>query len=130
LGGAFVVDPSRGSDAARAVANRVQAGQLDSAGVLLDAAQRVLPGSPDLEISESHLALARGDAQRSLVLRRRAAVRNPGDWRYWQLTAEAALSARECGALREALGKLESVRPGPRRAAILQDSARAVCGGR
>ena len=58
--------------------------------------------SPDLAISESHLALARGDAARSLALRRRVAGDNPGDWRYWLLTAEAAVPARDCGALTEA----------------------------
>jgi hypothetical protein len=94
--------------------------------VLLQAAQQVEPDSPDLAISESHLALARGDAARSLALRRRVAGDNPGDWRYWLLTAEAAVPARDCGALTEALGRLDSLRPGMPRTAQLGDSARAA----
>ncbi len=124
----FQADSGRAIDAARAVANLIQGGRLDSAQVLLQAAQRVQPDSPDLAISESHLALARGDAARSVVLRRRVAERIPGDWRYWHLTAEAALRARDCEALREALQRWGSIRPGMRRAAQLGDSARAVCG--
>ena len=124
----FQADSARAIDAARAVANLIQGGRLDSAQVLLQAAQRVQPDSPDLAISESHLALARGDAARSVVLRRRVAEQIPGDWRYWHLTAEAALRARDCEALREALQRWGSIRPGMRRAAQLGDSARAVCG--
>jgi hypothetical protein len=123
----FQADSGRGSDAARAVANLIQDRQLDSAEVLLAAAQRKLPDSPDLAISESHLALARGDAARSLALRRGAAERNPRDWRYWHLTAEAALPARDCRALREALDRLEALRPGTPRGTQLADSARVVC---
>jgi hypothetical protein len=123
----FQADSGRASDAARAVANLIQNRQLDSARVLLERAQRVHPESPDLAISESHLALARGDAARSVVLRRRVAGQNPGDWRYWHLTAEAALRARECAALREALQRMEALRAGVPRAAVLADSARALC---
>ncbi|HWB40791.1 MAG TPA: hypothetical protein VG500_06015 [Gemmatimonadales bacterium] len=122
----FVADSGRGSDAARAVANHVQGGHLDSAKVLLDAAQRILPGSRDLAISESHLALARGDAPRSLALRWRAARDLPNDWRYWLLTAEAAVPARECAALVEALERLRALRPGMRRTDQLADSARGL----
>ena len=122
----FVADSGRASDAARAVANHVQAGHLDSAQVLLDAAQRVQPASRDLAISESHLALARGDAARSLVLRRQAAAELPNDWRYWLLTAEAAVPARDCGALREALERVQALRPGMGRVRQLGDSARAM----
>ena len=124
----FQADSARAIDAARAVANLIQGGRLDSAQVLLHLAQRVLPDSPDLMISESHLALARGNAERSVVLRRRVAEQFPEDWRYWHLTAEAALRARNCAALREAVERWESVRPGMRRAAQLGDSARVVCG--
>ncbi len=125
---AFETDrAARGSDAARAVANLIQAGLPDSAAVLLEAAQGELPDSPDLMISESHLALARGDAARSLELRRRMAEENPADWRYWHLTAEAALPARDCTALTEALGRLRALHPRLRRTEQLADSARAVC---
>ena len=122
----FRADSTRGSDAARAVANHVQAGKLDSARILLEAAQRVLRGSTDLTISESHLALARGDATRSLVLRRKLALEQPGDWRYWLLTAEAAARARACPALTQALERLRALRPGLRRTDQLADSARAA----
>lgn len=121
----FEADSTRGSDAARAVANHIQAGQLDSAQALLKAAQRVLPESQDLIISESHLALARGDASRSLALRRRVAQAQPGDWRYWLLTAEAALKARSCADLRGSLERLRALRPGLARSAQLADSAAA-----
>ena len=126
----FQADSGRASDGARAVANLIQGGRLDSAQVLLQAAQRVQPDSPDLAISESHLALARGDAPRSVALRRRVAEQIPGDWRYWHLTAEAAMRARDCTALREAVQRWEALRPGMRRAAQLVDSARVVCGNR
>jgi hypothetical protein len=122
----FQADPTRASDAARAVANHVQAGKLDSAQVLLDAAQRVLPGSTDLAISESHLALARGDAMRSLTLRRKVAQEQPGDWRYWLLTAEAAARARSCEDLTRSLERLGVLRPGMGRTAQLADSAKAA----
>ncbi len=122
----FLADSTRGSDAARAVANHVQAGKLDSARVLLDAAQRVLPRSTDLAISESHLALAAGDPMRSLALRRKVALEQPGDWRYWLLAAEAALQARSCAVLAESLDRLRSLRPGLARTAQLADSARGV----
>jgi hypothetical protein len=122
----FVADSGRASDAARAVANHVQAGHLDSAQVLLDAAQRIQPASRDLAISESHLAMARGDARRSLVLRWRAAKELATDWRYWHLTAEAAVPARDCGALLEALERVRALRPGMERARQLGDSARAM----
>jgi hypothetical protein len=123
----FGADSGRASDAARAVANLIQGRRLDSAQVLLEAAQRAQPESPDLAISESHLALARGDAARSVALRRKVAEQIPGDWRYWHLTAEAAVRARDCGALREAVQRWEALRPGTRRAAQLEDSARSIC---
>lgn len=123
----FQADSGRASDAARAVANLIEARRLDSARVLLEAAQRVHPDSPDLAISESHLALALGDGARSLALRRQVAERIPGDWRYWHLTAEAALRARDCAALREALRRLDSLRLGLRRSAVLRDSTGVLC---
>ena len=122
----FLAEPTRGSDAARAVANHVQGGKLDSARVLLEAAQRVLPGSSDLAISESHLALALGDARLSVALRRRVALEQPGDWRYWRLTAEAAVPARDCAALTQALERLRVLRPGWPRTEQLADSAKAA----
>jgi hypothetical protein len=122
----FLADSTRGSDAARAVANHVQGGRLDSAQVLLEAAQRVLPDSRDLAISESHLALARGDAARSLALRWKAARELADDWRYWLLTAEAAVPARECRAVDEALERVRALRPGMRWTEKLADSARAL----
>jgi hypothetical protein len=122
----FLADSTRGSDAARAVANHVQGGKLDSAQVLLEAARRVLPDSRDLAISESHLALARGDAARSLALRRKAARELATDWRYWLLTVEAAVSARDCGAVAEAVERLRAQRPGMRWTEKLADSARGL----
>jgi protein O-mannosyl-transferase len=125
----FAADSGRGSDAARAVANHVQAGHLDSAQVLLEGAQRILPESRDLAISESHLALARGDAARSLALRWKAAKELSRDWRYWHLTAEAAVRARNCEALAEAVERGRELRPGMRRLEQLADSAVALgCG--
>jgi hypothetical protein len=122
----FVADSARGSDAARAVANQVQAGDLDSAQVLLEVAQGILPGSQDLAISESHLALARGDAARSLAIRWKAARELGNDWRYWHLTAEAALPAGNCEALVEALERLRRLRPGMRRVEQLAAGGREL----
>jgi protein O-mannosyl-transferase len=122
----FVADSTRGSDAARGVANYVQAGKLDSARTLLEAAQRALPGSIDLAISESHLALAGGDAKRSLELRRQAARERPGDWRYWLLTAEAAVRVRSCEDLTRSLERLRVLRPGMSRTEQLADSAKVA----
>jgi hypothetical protein len=125
--GSFLGDSTRGADAARAVANHVQAGQLDSARILLEQAQRALPESRDLAISESHLALAAGDARRSLALRLGIAREQPDDWRYWLLSAEAAVPARDCEVLEEALERLRALRPSLRRTEQLTDSARVGC---
>ena len=121
----FSADSARDIDAARAVGNYVQAGKLDSAAMRLEVAERVLPGSVDLKISESHLALARGNVDRALALRHEAATAHPDDWRYWVLTAEAAVPAQQCAPLVEALGRLQAIRPQLHRLPALRDSAAA-----
>ncbi len=121
----FSADSGRAIDAARAVGNYVQAGQLDSAALRLEVAERALPGSVDLRISESHLALARGDVAHALALRHAAATAHPEDWRFWLLTAEAAVPAHRCAPLREALDRLQALRPELHRLPALRDSAAA-----
>ena len=121
----FSADSGRAIDAARAVGNYVQAGRLDSAALRLEVAERVLPESVDLKISASHLAFARGDVARALALRHQAAAAHPEDWRYWVLTAEAAVPARQCAPLLEALERLQAIRPTLSRLPALRDSAAA-----
>jgi hypothetical protein len=109
---AFVADPTLAQEASRAVAMGVLAGQLDTAGVRLARAERALPPSADLTLAASHLALARGDAERATALRRGVARAQPDSLRFWVLTAEAATQAGDCDALGEAIGRLERIEPG------------------
>jgi protein O-mannosyl-transferase len=122
----FRTDPRRDVEAARAIASHIEAGELDSAQGRLQVAEATLPPSTDLAISASHLALARGDPRRALELRRRVALARPDDWRYWLLTADAAVRARSCEDLTRSIERLRSLRPGMPRLAQLQDSARAA----
>jgi len=61
--------------------------------------------------SASHLALARGDAEQALALRRRVARAHPEDWRYWLLAGEAAVRAGDCPDLAESIGRLGRLAP-------------------
>ncbi|HKU63407.1 MAG TPA: hypothetical protein VJQ44_19555 [Gemmatimonadales bacterium] len=108
---AFLADPRLTQEASRAVTMGVVGGALDSAGVRLAQAERTLPPSADLTLAASHLALARGDAERATALRRGVARAQPDSLRFWVLTAEAATRAGECDALSESIGRLERLQP-------------------
>jgi hypothetical protein len=108
---AFVADPRMVPQAARAVADYVLAGELDSAQSRLALAQRALPPSADLTLSASHLALARGDAARATALRLGVARAQPDTLRFWVLAGEAASRAADCNALAESVARLEHLSP-------------------
>jgi Tfp pilus assembly protein PilF len=108
---AFVADPTLTPEASRAVAVAVLAGELDTAQVRLARAERTLSPSADLTLAASHLALARGDAERATTLRRGVARAQPDTLRFWVLTAEAATRAGDCDALGESIGRLEHLSP-------------------
>ncbi|HEX2209540.1 MAG TPA: hypothetical protein VHG93_17810, partial [Longimicrobium sp.] len=108
---AFLADSSLGTEAARAVAVAVQAGQLDTAQARLEAAERALPPSTELTISASHLALARGDPARAADLRVSVARAHPDDYRYWLLAGQAAVRAGDCAVLSESVARLAVLRP-------------------
>lgn len=107
-----MADRQLAPEAARAVASYVQAGELDTAQARLALAEQALPPSADLTMSASHLALARGDAVRATALRDSVARAHPDDLRYWVLTGQAAIQARDCAALAESVSRLEALRPG------------------
>ncbi len=120
----FGLDSRRDVEAARAVASHLQAGEVDSAWSRLEVAEATLPPSAELAVVASHVALARGELERALALRRSLALNHPGDWRYWLLTAEVAVRLRGCHDLALTLGYLGSLRPDLPRLAALRDSAR------
>jgi hypothetical protein len=123
---AFTLEPTLVGEAARAIADHLRAGELDSATSRLAQARRRLPQATELTIAASHVALARGDLEGALTLRRQVAREHPEDWRYWLLTAEAALRARRCADLTESVGRLRTLEPRLPRLATLTDSARAL----
>lgn len=108
---AFLVDPRLVQEASRAVTMGVLAGELETAGTRLARAEQTLPPSADLTLAASHLALARGDAERATALRRGVARAQPDSLRFWVLTAEAATRAGDCDALSEAVTRLERLQP-------------------
>jgi Flp pilus assembly protein TadD len=120
----FRLDSRRHAEAARAIASHLQAGEVESAGSRLAVAETALPPSTELALAASHVALARGEPERALSLRRDLALSHPGDWRYWLLTAEAAMRLPGCDDLDLALGRLDSLRPDLPRLAAIRDSAR------
>jgi hypothetical protein len=108
---AFLAEPRLTQEASRAVTMSILAGELDTAGVRLARAEQSLPPSADLTLAASHLALARGDAERATTLRRGVARAQPDSLRFWVLTAEAATRAGDCDALGEAIARLERLQP-------------------
>ena len=123
---AYTLEPTLAGEAGRSVANHVQAGDLDQAASHLAEAQRRLPHAPELQVSASHLALARGDLRGALELRRGLARAHPGDWRYWLLSAEAALRLGECTELAESVRRLRHLQPALPRLTVLTDTARSL----
>jgi protein O-mannosyl-transferase len=108
---AFLADSALASEAARAIASSVQAGELDTATARLAIAERRLPASSELSLSASHLAMARGDAARAASLRVAIARAHPADYRYWLLAGQAALQAGDCTTLAESVARLDRLRP-------------------
>ncbi|HET7240428.1 MAG TPA: hypothetical protein VFI77_04680, partial [Gemmatimonadales bacterium] len=108
---AFLADARLTQEASRAVTMGILAGELDTAGVRLARAEQTLAPSTDLTLAASHLALARGDAERATTLRRGVARAQPDSLRFWVLTAEAATRAGDCDALGEAVARLERLQP-------------------
>ena len=123
----FLADSNLVPEAARAVGYYVQTGDLARADSTLAEVRGRGATSSEIDIAASHLALARGDAEQALALRRRVARAHPEDWRYWLLAGEAAVRAGDCPDLAESIGRLERLAPpaAARRTSALRDSAAA-----
>jgi hypothetical protein len=123
---AFTANRRLEAEAARAVAAYVQAGAVDTAQARLEAAERLLRPFPDLTISASHVALARGDAARATRLRAGAARERRDDYRLWLIAGQAAIRARDCPVLGEAVERIAGLKPDLPPLAVLRDSLAAL----
>lgn len=123
---AFRVDSGLVGSAARAVAAGIEAGEIDTAEARLRVAGERHPGSDQLTIAASHVALARGHAMQAMTLRRQVALRSPEQPEYWYLTADAARRAKSCPELVHSLERVRALGWEFPAVAALRDSSVAM----
>lgn len=123
---AFRLDSTRIESAAFALANYLRAGLVDSAASVAARAEDVAPRHPVVMVARSDLAMAEGKPLEAMTLRRQVALRFPGAWQNWYVTAKAAIAARYCPEIRRSLGRLQKLRPDHEELADLERQAEAA----
>jgi predicted Zn-dependent protease len=96
--------------AQRAIQTALFAGRVDTAAARLAVARAARPQSGELFLAAADVALARGEPRRAMTLRRQVAWEYPDSDRFWGLTAEAALKARECPELLRSIKRLRGLK--------------------
>jgi len=104
------LDHERLIELQRAVMNGVKAGQVDTAEARLNEALTVVSKDrAEVRLAQAEIALARGQPRKAMTLRRLVAFEFPGFTRSWELTAEAALAARDCIELARSTGRIRAI---------------------
>lgn len=126
---AFRVDSTQVVAGARAVADLVRAGQLDSAVTAAARVHRAAPDHPAVLAVMADLAQARGRPREALGWFRQLAWRFPRAWQYRLATAAAAVDAGACAEARRRLREVEERQPlAPGLLEVRQRARAAGCG--
>ncbi len=109
---AWRLDSHRLLDFQSAIYDWVSAGQVDTAEARHNEALQKVPNDRlEVKLAQAQVAMARGNPRKAMTLRRLVAWEHPEVPRIWQVTAEAALEARECGELVRSTGRLRALYP-------------------
>lgn len=93
-----------------AVFDGVKAGEVDTAEARLNEALRVVPKDrAEVRLAQAEIAMARGQSRKAMTLRRLVALEFPTIGRSWELTAEAALAARDCIELARSTSRMRAI---------------------
>jgi hypothetical protein len=112
--------------AQRAIIAALRVGQVDTAAARLAIARAARPQSWELWLAGGEVAMAQGQPLRAMTLRRQAAWQFPDTARFWGLTAEAALQARQCPELVVAIHRLRALKADSAGVAPLEEGARGL----
>ncbi len=124
---AFRIDSTRLIPAAAAVRNYGRAGMVDSAAAIARRARAVDPQNHLVKLALGDAALARGRPLEAMTWRRQVAWRFPRRWRYWYLTAAAALEAEYCPEVRRSLEHVRELAPETPAVDTLETQAKMHC---
>ncbi|HZM28393.1 MAG TPA: hypothetical protein VFB89_13685, partial [Gemmatimonadales bacterium] len=112
--------------AQRSIIAALRVGQVDTAVARLAIARAARPQSWELWLAGGEVAMAQGQPLRAMTLRRQAAWQFPDTARFWGLTAEAALKARQCPELVVAIQHLRALKAESAGVAPLEAGARGL----
>ena len=112
--------------AQRSILAALRVGQVDSADARLAIALAARPESWELWLAGGQVAMAEGKPLKAMTLWRQAALQFPDTARFWGLTGEAALQARQCPELLRSIDHLRGLKAESAGVAPLEEGARTL----